>query len=142
MMIKPDAMRANSAGQILARVQENGFSLSAMRMVRLTQEQARLFYREHEARPFYGDLVSFMTSGPIVALLLKRDNAVRALRELVGATDSRKADPGTIRADFGTDNQENAVHASDSPESASREGGFFFSELDRPANPRALPSDS
>lgn len=133
MMIKPDAMRAGATGAIIARVQEAGFGLRGLRMVRLTPQQAKKFYREHADRSFFGELVDFMTSGPIVALLLEHENAVKQLRELVGATDSRKAAPGTIRAEFGTDNQQNAVHASDSPESAAREAAFFFSEMDVPA---------
>jgi len=133
MMIKPDAMRAGAAGAIIARVQEAGFGLRGLRMVRLTPQQAKKFYREHTERSFFTELVDFMTSGPIIALLLEHENAVKRMRELVGATDSRKAESGTIRADFGTDNQQNAVHASDSPESAAREAAFFFSETDVPA---------
>ncbi len=131
MMIKPDALRAGAAGNIIARVEEAGFSLRAMQMVHLTEEQAGAFYREHAERPFYGELVAFMSSGPIIALLLEKAQAVTDLRALVGATDSREAEPGTIRRDFGTNNQQNAVHASDSPESAIREAAFFFSERDR-----------
>jgi nucleoside-diphosphate kinase len=131
MMIKPDALRAGAAGKIIARVEDAGFTLRAMQMVRLTKEQAGAFYREHAERPFYGELVAFMSSGPIIALLLEKAQAVADLRTLVGATDSREAESGTIRRDFGTNNQQNAVHASDSPESAQREAAFFFSERDR-----------
>ena len=131
MMIKPDALRAGAAGKIIARVEDSGFTLQAMQMVRLTEEQAGAFYREHAERPFYGELVAFMSSGPIIALLLEKAHAVADLRTLVGATDSREAESGTIRRDFGTNNQQNAVHASDSPESAQREAAFFFSERDR-----------
>lgn len=131
MMIKPDALRAGAAGKIIARVEDAGFTLRAMQMVRLTEEQAGAFYQEHAERPFYGELVAFMSSGPIIALLLEKTYAVADLRALVGATDSREAEAGTIRCDFGTNNQQNAVHASDSPESATREAAFFFSERDR-----------
>jgi nucleoside-diphosphate kinase len=132
MLIKPDAMRARNAGNIIAKVQDGGFGLVGLRMLRLTAPQAREFYLEHEARPFYGDLVAFMTSGPIIAMILEREDAIKGLRGLVGATDSHQAEPGTIRGTFGTDNQLNAVHASDSPESAARETAFYFNRFDRP----------
>jgi nucleoside-diphosphate kinase len=132
MLIKPDAMRAGNAGNIIAKVQDGGFSLVGLRMLQLTAPQAREFYLEHEARPFYGDLVAFMTSGPIIALLLEREGAIKGLRGLVGATDSRQAEQDTIRGIFGTDNQLNAVHASDSLESAARETAFYFNRFDRP----------
>ena len=129
MLIKPDAVAKKAAGKIIARVEEAGFTLCGLSMVHLTGDQARSFYREHKERSFYGELVDFMTSGPIVALRLRREDAIVELRKLVGATDSRKADAGTIRAEFGTDNQQNAVHASDSPASAARETSFFFSNI-------------
>ena len=133
MLIKPDAVEARAIGKIVARVEQAGFAISAMRMVRLSKPHAAGFYREHREKPFFNDLLSFMTRGPIVALRLCRVDAVTTLRTLVGATDARKAEPGTIRAEFGTDNQENAVHASDSPTSAARETAFFFSQLDTPS---------
>jgi nucleoside-diphosphate kinase len=131
MLIKPDAVQKRAVGRIIAWVEEEGFAIEGVRMLGLTREQAEQFYAEHRERPFFTSLVAFMTSGPIVALLLRRDDAVRVLRLLIGSTDSRKADEGTIRAAFGIDNQMNAVHASDSPASAARETAFFFSALDR-----------
>ena len=134
MFIKPDAVRKKAVGKIIAKVEDAGFAIRAMRMVHLTPEQAREFYREHAEKGFFADLIAFVTGGPVVALLLERENAVETLRELIGSTDSRKAAPGTIRAEFGTDNQQNAVHASDSPASAQREMAFFFSHLDTVAS--------
>ena len=131
MLVKPDAVQKHAVGRIIAWVEEEGFVIEGLRMLRLTREQAERFYAEHRERPFFAGLVAFMTSGPTVALLLRRDDAVSALRVLIGATDSRKANEGTIRAAFGVDNQMNAVHASDSPASAARETAFFFNALDR-----------
>ena len=130
MLIKPDAVQKNAVGNITAMVEDAGFEVRGMRMVRLTKAQAQAFYAEHESRGFFGELVEFMTSGRIVALCLVKENAIKDLRQLVGKTDSREADAGTIRATYGTDNQKNAVHASDSPESAVREIAFYFSRLD------------
>jgi len=130
MLIKPDAVGKRAVGRIIARIEAEGFAVCGLRMAELTQAQAEAFYREHEGKPFFPRLVRFMTSGPIVALSLRRDDAVNALRALIGSTDSRKAEPGTIRAEFGTDNEANAVHASDSVTSAARETAFFFSRLD------------
>lgn len=126
MIIKPDAVSRNVIGRILARVEEEGFVIRGLRMTRLDQEQAERFYEMHRNRSFFGGLVEFMTSGPIVPALLEREEAVSHLRAFIGATDSTQAAPGTIRRDFGTDVQRNAVHASDSPESAAREIAFFF----------------
>jgi nucleoside-diphosphate kinase len=126
LIVKPDAVAKNAVGAILMRLEAEGFVIRALRMERLTQERARAFYAVHKERPFYGDLVAFMTSGPAVPAVLERDNAVAHLRQFIGQTDSRKAAPGTIRAEFGTDVQCNAVHASDSPQNATREIGFFF----------------
>ena len=130
MLIKPDATAAGATGKIITCVQSRGFVIRAMRMLWLKESQARAFYREHAEKPFYGKLVEFMTGGPITALCLQRNDAVTTLRALVGATDSREAEAGTIRAEFGTDTQANAVHASDSAESAERETSFFFSHFD------------
>ncbi len=126
LIVKPDAVARNAVGQILARLEGEGFLLRELRMERLTQERARAFYEVHRERPFYHELVAFMTSGPVVPVVLEGPDAVAHLRRFIGETDSTRAAPGTIRADFGTDVQCNAVHASDSPENAVREIGFFF----------------
>jgi nucleoside-diphosphate kinase len=125
-MIKPDAVRARRVGLILAEVEKAGFEVVEMRLVRLTPEKARKFYAVHEGKPFLNDLVSFMSSGPAVPVRLRRENAIRGLRDLIGATDPKEAKPGTIRALYAESKQNNAVHASDSPESASVEIPFFF----------------
>ena len=127
-MIKPDAVRARKIGAILAMVENAGFAIEALRMVRLTPADARRFYAVHEGKPFLADLVEFMSSGPAVPCLLRRDNAILGLRDLIGATDPREAKPGTIRALYAESKGLNAVHASDSPESARTEIQFFFSE--------------
>lgn len=125
-MIKPDAVRARKIGLILAEVEKAGFEILGMRMVRLTPERARKFYAVHEGKPFLNDLVAFMSSGPAVPCRLKRANAIAGLRELIGATDPKEAKPGTIRELYAESKQNNAVHASDSPESAAVEIPFFF----------------
>jgi nucleoside-diphosphate kinase len=130
-MIKPEAVRNGNTGNILAKIAEGGFEIVAMKYLKLTDEQARQFYWVHRERPFYADLVSFMSSGPIVAAILKKDNAVEAYRSFIGSTNPKDAASGTIRALYGTNIQENAVHGSDSDENAAREAGFFFSELER-----------
>lgn len=126
LIIKPDAVAKNAIGNILMRLEADGFVIRELRKVQFTQEQARQFYQVHKERPFYGELVEFMTSGPAVPTVLERDDAVAHLRQFIGETDSTKASPGTIRAEFGTDVQCNAVHASDSPENAAHEIEFFF----------------
>ena len=126
LIVKPDAVGKAAAGRILARLEAEGFAIRALVMTRLSRERAAEFYDIHKERPFFGELVEFMTSGSIVPVVLERDNAVAHLRAFIGETDSAKAAPGTIRRDFGTDVQCNAVHASDSLENATREIGFFF----------------
>ena len=126
MMIKPDAVGKNAIGAILQRVESEGFIVRELRMTQLSNDQGRNFYEVHKERPFYAELVSFMTSGPVVPMVLERDDAVAHLRQFIGETDSTKAAAGTIRSDFGTDVQCNAVHASDSLENAVREIDFFF----------------
>lgn len=126
MIVKPDAVARHAIGEILRRVESEGFAVRGLRMLRLSQEQARDFYGVHRERPFYAALVEFMTSGPVVPMALERDDAVAHLRRFIGVTDSTQAAPGTIRRDLGTDVQRNAVHASDSPANATREIGFFF----------------
>jgi len=126
MIVKPDATERGVIGEILSRVEAEGFAIREMRLVRLTRQQAEAFYAVHRERPFYSDLVRFMTSGPAVPVALEREEAVSHLRTFIGVTDSTRAEPGTIRRDFGTDVQRNAVHASDSAENARRELDFFF----------------
>ena len=130
-MIKPDAVEANNIGPILAKINEGGFRIVAMKYMRLTPEQAGAFYEVHKERPFYGELVSYMSSGPIVAAVLSKDNAVADYRTLIGATDPTKAAPGTIRQLFAKSIAANAVHGSDSDENANIEANFFFSNLER-----------
>lgn len=128
MIIKPDAVAKNAIGQIIARVEGGGFVVRALRMVELSVEQARAFYAVHRERPFYGELVEFMTSGPAVPMVLERADAVAHLRDFIGPTNSTEAPAGTIRGDFGTDVQCNAVHASDSTANAKSEIAFFFAD--------------
>lgn len=130
-MIKPEAVRNGNTGNILAKIQEGGFRIVAMKYLKLTREQAQLFYYIHRERPFYNDLVEFMSSGPIVAAVLQKDNAVEVYRSFIGSTNPKDAAPGTIRALYGNNIQENAVHGSDSDENAAKEASFFFSELER-----------
>ena len=131
-MIKPDAVANNYIGPILAKINEAGFRIVAMKYTKLTPELAGKFYEVHKERPFYKDLVSYMSSGPIVAAILEKDNAVEAFRNLIGATDPAKAAPGTIRNLFAKSIEANAVHGSDSAENAAIEGNFFFSQMERP----------
>ena len=128
LIIKPDAVSKRHIGSIIAMVEAEGFQILAVKMTRLDREQAGAFYAVHRGKPFYEELLDFMTSGPIVPMALSRENGVSYLRQLVGATNSREAAKGTIRAQFGTDVQQNAVHASDSPENAVKEVAFFFGE--------------
>jgi nucleoside-diphosphate kinase len=125
-IVKPDAVGKNVIGDILSRFEKAGLSIVAAKMVRLTDEQAGGFYAEHKERPFYNDLVAFMTSGPVVVQVLEGDNAIALNRELMGATNPQEAAEGTIRADFAQSVDANAVHGSDSPASAEREIAFFF----------------
>lgn len=130
-MIKPYAVAQGFTGAILAKINEGGFRISAMKKTKLSTEQAEAFYQVHKDRPFYRDLVQFMTSGPIIAAILEKENAVDDYRKLIGATNPKEAENGTIRNLFGTDLQKNAVHGSDSDENAAIEAGFFFSKLER-----------
>ncbi|MBK7343311.1 MAG: nucleoside-diphosphate kinase [Saprospiraceae bacterium] len=125
-MIKPDAVRNGHIGAILAQINEAGFKIIAMKYTKLSAEKAGEFYAVHKERPFYGELVEFMSSGPIVAAILEKSNAVEDFRTLIGATDPSKADAGTIRAKYATNIGENAVHGSDSDENAMIEGSFHF----------------
>ncbi len=129
-IIKPDAVAAGKAGKVLAHLEQHGFTLRAARMLHLSQAQAEAFYAVHRERPFYRPLCAFMTSGPCIPLALERDDAVAKLREVIGATDPREAAPGTVRALYAESKERNAIHASDSPENAHREVGFFFTEAE------------
>ena len=125
-IFKPDSVSAGKAGAILAHLEKEGFRVLGLRRTRLSPDQARAFYAVHRERPFYGALVTFMTEGPVVVAALERENAVAHLRKTMGATDSRKAEPGTVRNLYGTDIERNAIHGSDSPENAANEIAFFF----------------
>lgn len=131
MMVKPSTFAAGFTGAILARIEENGFRIKAMKMVRMTLQQAQAFYEVHAARPFYDGLVSFMSSGPSVVAVLEKEDAVEAFRKLIGATNPADAAEGTIRKAFGASVRENAVHGSDSDENAAREAAFFFPYIER-----------
>jgi nucleoside-diphosphate kinase len=130
-MIKPDAVAAGHIGGILAKINESGFRIKAMKMTRLSKEQAGQFYAVHSARPFYGELCDFMSSGHIVAAILEKDNAIADFRTLIGATNPAEAAEGTIRKMYAKSIGENAVHGSDSDENAMIEGNFFFSGFDK-----------
>lgn len=127
-IIKPDAVAQNLIGEILTRFEKAGLRIMAARMLHLTREQAEAFYTVHRARPFFKDLVEFMTSGPVVVQVLEGEDAIAKNRELMGATNPKEAAPGTIRADFATTIEENAVHGSDSAMTAQEEIAFFFKE--------------
>lgn len=127
-IIKPDAVAKNVIGEIYSRFEKAGLQVVAGKMMHLTQEQAEGFYAEHKERPFFGDLVSFMTSGPVMVQVLQGDNAVLTHRDLMGATNPAEAAAGTIRADFAQSIDENAVHGSDSVDSAAREVAYFFAD--------------
>lgn len=130
-MIKPTAVSAGYAGKILDQIINGGFKISALKMHHLTKKQAQLFYEIHKERPFYHELVDFMSSGPVIAAILEKENAVEAFRTFIGATDPAKAEEGTIRKLYGKSVSENAVHGSDSDENAVRESLFFFSEIEQ-----------
>jgi nucleoside-diphosphate kinase len=129
-IIKPDAVEKKATGSILARIEEEGFRIRGMRLVHLSRPEAEGFYAVHRERPFFGDLCSFMTSGPVVVLALEAENAIARWRDAIGATDSTQAAAGTIRNLHGTDIERNAVHGSDAPETARNEIGYFFRDLE------------
>ncbi len=130
-MIKPDAVAAGNTGNIIQMITDAGFGIQAMKYVHLSEAQAQAFYAVHKERPFYNDLVSFMTSGPIVAAVLVKDNAVEDFRKLIGATNPANAEEGTIRKKYATSIEKNAVHGSDSDENAAIEASFHFSAYER-----------
>lgn len=130
-MIKPQAVADGNMGKIIDKFIEGGFNIKALKFTKLSKDQARKFYAVHRERPFYDSLVDFMTSGPIVAAILEKENAVEAYRKYIGSTNPENAEPGTIRALFATSMEKNAVHGSDSDENAIIEGSFFFSEFEK-----------
>ena len=130
-IIKPDAVASGRTGKILAHLERAGFTIRALRMARLTRRQAARFYEVHSQRPFYESLVNFMTSGPVVPMVLEAEGAVGKLRETIGATDPAAADEGTIRRLYAESKERNAIHASDSVDNAAREIGFFFPRHER-----------
>ncbi len=127
-IIKPNAVKKNAIGPIIAKFEQNGLKIAAAKLVKLDRAKCEEFYAEHKARPFFGELVDFMTSGPVMLMCLSGENAVMRNREIMGATDPAKAAPGTIRKEFGDSMGENAAHGSDSPESAKRELALFFAQ--------------
>ena len=131
IIIKPDGIQRHLAGQITGRLEQKGFKLVAAKFLHISEEKANQLYSVHKGKPFYDSLVKFMSSGPVIAAILEKDNAVEDYRDLIGATDPGKAVEGTIRQLYGTSLQQNAVHGSDSDENAVTESDFFFSELER-----------
>jgi nucleoside-diphosphate kinase len=129
-IIKPGAVRDGNAGKIIARIEAEGFTISGMKKIQMSRAQAELFYAVHKARPFYGELVESMIAGPVVVMVLAKDNAIKAWRDLMGATNPAQAADNTIRKLFGTSIGENATHGSDAPETAAQEVPFFFATAD------------
>jgi len=129
-IIKPDGVARGIIGEVIQRLESNKLKISAMKMLKMNQEQAKGFYAVHEARPFFDSLTYFMSSGPIVVMVLEGENAITKYREIMGATDYREADEGTIRKDFATDIEKNVVHGSDSPETAANEIAYFFNRFE------------
>ena len=126
-ILKPDSVAAGNAGAIISRLEKEGFRIVAMKRMHLTEKQAQGFYYVHKERPFFGSLVKFMSEGPIIPMVLEADNAIEKLRKVMGATDPAKADAGTIRKEFATNIERNAIHGSDGPETAAFEISYFFS---------------
>ncbi len=139
-IVKPDAVAAGATGDILSRFEKAGLTIIALKKMRLTEAQAQGFYAVHKERPFFSDLVKFMTEGPIVVSALEGENAIAKNRELMGPTDSTQAEPGTIRGDHGTDIERNAVHGSDAPETARVEIAYYFNAMEIQAPVEALPA--
>ncbi len=137
-IVKPDAVSKKATGAILQRIEESGLEIVAMKRLRMTERLAQGFYAVHKERPFFGDLVKFMTSGPVVVLVLQAENAIQRWRDLMGPTNSNDAPAGTIRGDFGTDLERNASHGSDAPETAKVEISYFFNATEIQATTEAL----
>ncbi len=129
-ILKPDTVKAGNAGAVISRIEKEGFRIRAMKMLHLSAPQAQGFYYVHRERPFFGSLVTFMTEDPVVMMVLEADNAIEKLRNVMGATDPAKAAAGTIRKQFGTNIERNAIHGSDAPETASFEISYFFNQLE------------
>ena len=129
ILVKPDAFARGLTGEIVARFEHKGLRIVAMRHMQVTEDLAKQHYAEHDGKPFFGELVEFITSGPIVAIVLEGDQAITAARQVIGATNPLEASPGSIRGDFAVEVGKNMVHGSDSPESGTREAGLFFPEL-------------
>jgi nucleoside-diphosphate kinase len=129
-IVKPDGVKKNVIGEVIKRFEQKGLRIAALRMIRLSKEEAQGFYIVHKERPFYDSLTSFMSEGPIVVMAVEGDNAISKVREIMGATNPKEAAPGTIRADFASDIEHNIVHGSDSKESAAYEIPYFFSSLE------------
>jgi nucleoside-diphosphate kinase len=129
-ILKPDSVKDGNVGAIIARIEKDGFRIRAMKMLHLTSAQAEGFYHVHKARPFFSSLVTFMTEGPVVMMVLEADDAIQKLRKVMGATDPAKADAGTIRKDFAANIERNAIHGSDAPETAAFEISYFFNQLE------------
>jgi len=129
-ILKPDTVKAGNSGAVISRIEKEGFRICAMKMVHLTKAEAEGFYHVHKARPFFNSLVTFMTEGPVIMMVLEADNAIEKLRKVMGATDPAKADAGTIRKDFATNIERNAIHGSDAPETAAFEISYFFSQIE------------
>jgi nucleoside-diphosphate kinase len=129
ILVKPDAFARNLTGEIISRFERKGLRLAALKLETLTRETAERHYAEHDGKPFFGELVEFITSGPLVAMVLEGESAVEAARQVIGATNPLQSAPGSIRGDFATSIGANMVHGSDAPESAAREVGIFFPEL-------------
>ena len=129
-IIKPDGVRQGDAGKILARIEAEGFTILGLKLIHMSKKEAESFYAVHRERPFFGSLTDFMSSGPSVVLVLEKDDAIKSLRELMGATDPAKAADGTLRKDFATAVEHNVIHGSDSPESAAIEIPYFFNALE------------
>jgi nucleoside-diphosphate kinase len=139
-IVKPDAVAAGATGEILSRFEKAGLEIIALKKMQLSESQAQGFYAVHKDRPFFADLVKFMTEGPIVVSVLEGEGAIAKNRELMGPTDSTQAEPGTIRGDFGTDIERNAAHGSDAPETARIEVAYFFNATEVQAPVEALPA--
>jgi len=139
-IIKPDAVKKKVAGQILARIEEAGLDIIAMKKLQLSEQAAKGFYAVHKERPFFADLVKFMTSGPVVAVVLEAEDAIKKWRDLMGPTNSNDAPAGTMRGDFGTDIEQNATHGSDAPETARLEIAYFFNASEIVVVTEALPA--
>ena len=129
-ILKPDTVKAGNAGAIISKLEKEEFHVRAMKMLHLSEAQAQGFYYVHKERPFFGSLVKFMTEGPVILMVLEADNAIEKLRKVMGATDPAKADAGTVRKEFGTNIERNAIHGSDGPETAAFEISYFFNQLE------------